>query len=235
MSATTSTSTTHLPLFSPLSPLSTKVLSLSGFSSDLKTRDIQSIFATWEDERGGFKIKWINDTNALIIFNDASIAKKAYLHTLMASPIQLANAKVRPYDGNDASTLIASVSNRARSRSNTHHTNNSTVDEESSQVENHLNNNLSSSSPIKSTRSTNGGSTLGHRRHQSGSNTSIASASLPAKPVAAALYDAAHGGPSPARHLANAAVAEEAAAAKQAQEDKNVLTSVVKEEEDEEA
>lgn len=226
MSATTASSTTHLPLFSPLAPLSTRILALSGFPPELKTRDIQAIFQTWEDDKGGFKIKWVDDTNALVIFNDPSVAKRAYLHTLMSPPASLISqttgqvAKVRPYDGQDASGIIASVQNRPRSRSNTGgHAHTSSIDESSSATaDDALGSSrdwLPSSSPHKHSGSIgrSQGSLLGHRRHQSGSNTSTASiAGLPAKPVAAALFDAAQGGPSPARHLANAAAAEKAAA-----------------------
>lgn len=223
MSATTASSTTHLPLFSPLAPLSTRILSLSGFPPELKTRDIQAIFQPWEDDKGGFKIKWVDDTNALVIFNDPSVAKRAYLHTLMTPPASLVSvatgqvAKVRPYDGQDASGIIASVQNRPRSRSNTSGIHASNSDENLASSDDNtsaLPSSSSTSSPHKRNASIGRttGSLLGHRRHQSGSNTSIASASLPPKPVAAALFDAAQGGPSPARHLANAAAAEKAAA-----------------------
>lgn len=79
----------------PLSPLSasvTRILSLSGFPSELKTRDIQvsrpaslvrpgrgaypgwrcqAAFVDWENVNGGFKIKWRDDTSLLIVFADA--------------------------------------------------------------------------------------------------------------------------------------------------------------------
>lgn len=58
-----------LPL---LSPLVTRILELSGFPPELKTRDIQAIFSQWESDRGGFKIKWVDDTTALVIFADAA-------------------------------------------------------------------------------------------------------------------------------------------------------------------
>ena len=67
-----------------LSPLVTRILEISGFSSDLKTRDIQSIFAAWEDERGGFKIKWVDDTKVLIIFAEPSTGE-----SLDTSPLQV--------------------------------------------------------------------------------------------------------------------------------------------------
>lgn len=61
-----------IPMFTPMAPLATRILSLSGFPPELKTRDIQAVFSQWENDRGGFKIKWVNDTNALVIFNDPS-------------------------------------------------------------------------------------------------------------------------------------------------------------------
>jgi len=41
----------------------------------LKTRDIQTIFSQWEHEKGGFRIKWVDDVNALIVFQDATVGK----------------------------------------------------------------------------------------------------------------------------------------------------------------
>lgn len=107
-------------------------------------------------------------------------------------------AKVRPYDGDDASTIISSVQNRPRGRSNAG----------GSGAEPAYGG--AAASPAQG--SPRGGSQRslygpGHRRNPSGSNPS----SLPAKPLAAALFDAANGGPSPAHHLANAVAAEEEA------------------------
>lgn len=73
-------------------------------------------------------------------------------------------------------------------------------------------------------------SSLGHRRNPSGSNSALLSASLPAKPVAAAMFDALQGGPSPARHLANAEKAERAAAVIAAQEAVETVAEEVAEE-----
>ncbi|KAJ1032163.1 hypothetical protein NDA18_001660 [Ustilago nuda] len=69
-----------LPL---LSPLVTRILQLSGFPPQLKTRDLQQVFAAYEEEKGGYKIKWVDDTTALIIFADPAVAKKAYLRTVI--------------------------------------------------------------------------------------------------------------------------------------------------------
>ncbi|TFY50878.1 hypothetical protein EVG20_g11278 [Dentipellis fragilis] len=55
---------------SQLSASVTRILSLTGFPKELKTRDIQSAFAEFETANGGFKIKWIDDTSLLIVFSD---------------------------------------------------------------------------------------------------------------------------------------------------------------------
>lgn len=58
---------------SQLSACVTRILSLTGFPKELKTRDIQAAFSEWDNVNGGFKIKWINDTSLLIVFNDATV------------------------------------------------------------------------------------------------------------------------------------------------------------------
>ncbi|KAG8834655.1 hypothetical protein FRC18_001699 [Serendipita sp. 400] len=102
-----------------LSACVTRILALSGFPASLKTRDIQAAFAEYENDRGGFKIKWIDDTSLLIVFNDAAVAKKAYLSTLVNPPPQFTSptgdsvAYLRPYDGPDAQSVITAVNSRA--------------------------------------------------------------------------------------------------------------------------
>ena len=123
-------------------------------------------------------------------------------------------AKIRPYDGDDASAVISSVANRPRGRS--------IVSGSGAGAEPAYGTSPSASpaqanSSPRATRGMHGHSgsasgsaaffALGHRRTGSGSNPS----SLPAKPLAAALFDAANGGPSPSHHLANAVRAEESA------------------------
>jgi len=39
----------------------------------LKTRDIQSIFRDYESDKGGFRIKWVDDVNALVVFADPAV------------------------------------------------------------------------------------------------------------------------------------------------------------------
>jgi len=299
-----------LPL---LSPLVTKILELSGFPPELKTRDIQAVFQQWEEDRGGFKIKWRDDTTALIVFADPAVgesqaeglqtiirfeskksiwerlrvglqemgssrclphglkigsdsayiqsmflgaterinfqnsyselfqlkevsidstfmfgsltlnhllsllsAKRAYLQTLLSPPPSLMTsagvaAKIRPYDGEDASSVISQLSSRPRGRSTTGSRDQAApaygasspkggeaMLASASQGSN--SGAVGGHSPQKSiSRASHLGNGLGHRRTGSGSNPS----SLPQKPVAAALFDAAQGGPSPATHVIN--------------------------------
>jgi hypothetical protein len=53
----------------------TRILTLSNFSPELKTRDLQSVFARWSEEKGGYKIKWIDDITALAVFADATVGE----------------------------------------------------------------------------------------------------------------------------------------------------------------
>jgi len=104
---------------SGLSASVTRILSLTGFAKELKTKDIQSAFSEWETVGGGFKIKWRDDTSLLIVFNDAAVAKRAYLHTLAFPPAILsAGSVIKPYDGPDAQTVIQTVNTRGQHNSN---------------------------------------------------------------------------------------------------------------------
>ncbi|KAJ2969230.1 hypothetical protein NUW54_g13012 [Trametes sanguinea] len=110
---------------SQLSACVTRILSLTGFSKELKTRDIQAAFSEWDNVNGGFKIKWINDTSLLIVFNDATVAKRAYLHALafppsiFTSPNTSTVVTIKPYDGPDAQDIIQSVNSRQHNNSAT--------------------------------------------------------------------------------------------------------------------
>ncbi|KAG7099863.1 hypothetical protein E1B28_001667 [Marasmius oreades] len=109
---------------SGLSASVTRILYLTGFSKELKTKDIQTAFSDWDNLSGGFKIKWRDDTSLLIVFQDASVAKRAYLHTLAYPPPILINnatgipATVKPYDGADAQNVIQTVNSRGQNNSN---------------------------------------------------------------------------------------------------------------------
>ncbi|KAF5392625.1 hypothetical protein D9757_002238 [Collybiopsis confluens] len=103
-----------------LSASVTRILYLTGFPKELKTKDIQSAFSEWENVTGGFKIKWRDDTSLLIVFQDASVAKRAYLQTLaypppiLTAPATGVAASIRPYDGEDAQTVIQTVNSRGQ-------------------------------------------------------------------------------------------------------------------------
>lgn len=120
---------TSLALTLPLvSPLVTRVLELSGFSPALQTRDIHTLLApSTHGDESIYKIKWRNDTSAYIIFQDPSIAKRAYLQLLCApSPLMREDASdgpgspcarlldvpyasVRPCTGAEAASLLNNV------------------------------------------------------------------------------------------------------------------------------
>ncbi|KAF7307314.1 hypothetical protein MIND_00525400 [Mycena indigotica] len=102
-----------------LSASVTRILFLTGFPKELKTKDIHTAFAEWESVNGGFKIKWRDDTSLLIVFQDASTAKRAYLHTIAFPPPILrspdgVSATIKPYDGSDAQTVIQTVNARSQ-------------------------------------------------------------------------------------------------------------------------
>jgi len=114
-----------IPIISrPIS--TTRILLLSGFATDLKTRDILQVFSEWEDMSGGFRVKWVDDQSAYIVFQDPLVAKKAFLATLSNLPASLAGsidnpaqpaAKLLPYIGAETETILASIATRPRSRS----------------------------------------------------------------------------------------------------------------------
>ncbi|KZT27549.1 hypothetical protein NEOLEDRAFT_1060443 [Neolentinus lepideus HHB14362 ss-1] len=101
-----------------LSASVTRILSLSGFPKELKTKDIQAAFSEWENASGGFKIKWLDDTSLLLVFQDPGVAKRAYLQTVAYPPPTLsppnsdAPAIIKPYDGPDAQNIIQNVNAR---------------------------------------------------------------------------------------------------------------------------
>lgn len=57
----------------------TRILHLSNFPKELKTRDILGAFSEWESEGGGYKVKWLDDTNALIVFESPVVGKFLFL------------------------------------------------------------------------------------------------------------------------------------------------------------
>ncbi|KAM0789103.1 hypothetical protein ACM66B_003159 [Microbotryomycetes sp. NB124-2] len=100
----------------------TRILQLTNFSPELKTKDIQTIFSDWEDDKGGFKIKWNDDSSCWIVFNDPTTAKRAYLTILTNKPAALEptnehEPKLTPYAGPETQAILQAVSTRTRSRS----------------------------------------------------------------------------------------------------------------------
>ncbi|KAG8862973.1 hypothetical protein FRB96_000393 [Tulasnella sp. 330] len=117
-----------------LSAAVTRILTLQGFPPELKTRDIQTAFAAWENERGGFKIKWVDDTTLMLVFMDAGTAKRAYLSTILDPPAQLISTTgdfkktlIKPYDGPNAQAIIANVNARTNNPRAGHATRQSSV------------------------------------------------------------------------------------------------------------
>lgn len=79
----------------------------------------------WEDDRGGFKVKWRDDTSAWIVFADAAVAKRAFLSLLTSPPPSLlppTSTRLHPsitaYTGEDVPQILQAVQNRPRSHSN---------------------------------------------------------------------------------------------------------------------
>ncbi|WVQ76410.1 hypothetical protein IAR50_006076 [Cryptococcus sp. DSM 104548] len=95
-----------------LSAAVTRILHLAHFSPELKTRDLQLMFKDWEADKGGYRIKWLDDTNALIVFADANVAKRAYLTFLLHPPAAFTGL-IRPYDRPDAAAIIQSLAARS--------------------------------------------------------------------------------------------------------------------------
>lgn len=57
----------------------TTILDCSGFPASFKTYHIQDMFRIYEDMPGSFKIKWMDDTRALIIFGSAATGKYLFM------------------------------------------------------------------------------------------------------------------------------------------------------------
>jgi len=73
---------------------STRILDVFDFPASFKTHHLHEIFQEYENMRGGYRIKWMDDTRALIIFEHPATARKAYLDNVTN---QL--AQIKPYDG----------------------------------------------------------------------------------------------------------------------------------------
>lgn len=68
------------PLGGPSSgPNQTRILLLSNFSPSLKTKDLQDLVADWQDDHGGLKVKWRDDTSAWVVFADPTVGESHWL------------------------------------------------------------------------------------------------------------------------------------------------------------
>ncbi|KAI8072198.1 uncharacterized protein B0P05DRAFT_549282 [Gilbertella persicaria] len=83
-----------MPVEVPIVDEPTTVLDCYDFPPAFKTHHLHDIFRSYETSRGGYRIKWLSDTRALIIFDHPATAKKAYIDN-----VTHALAKIRPYDG----------------------------------------------------------------------------------------------------------------------------------------
>jgi hypothetical protein len=173
---------------SGLSASVTRILYLTGFPKELKTKDIQSAFSEYESTNGGFKIKWRDDTSLLIVFQDPSVAKRAYLHTvafpppILTSTVTGVSATIRPYDGPDAQAVIQNVNTRGQhnaSASRTHNARSSSISAFPSTRS------LSNSSSVPSSHRNNPGQQISIPEHQqvNGREPSPTLPSLPSQPT----------------------------------------------------
>lgn len=58
----------------------TTILDCYDFPSSFKTHHLQDMFREYESMRGGYSIKWVDDTRALIIFEHPNTGKDANAH-----------------------------------------------------------------------------------------------------------------------------------------------------------
>jgi len=182
---------------SGLSASVTRILYLTGFPKELKTKDIQAAFSEYESMNGGFKIKWRDDTSLLIVFQDPTVAKRAYLHTIAFSPPVLTSssglpAVIRPYDGPDAQAVIQAVNARGQ-----HHPNNPSrsqgVRSASISVFPTGRNSSGSISNYRNSQMTNNNSHIAIPEHVGGREPSPTLPSLPSHPTLNALISSSLG------------------------------------------
>ncbi|KAF8940279.1 hypothetical protein EDD21DRAFT_219324 [Dissophora ornata] len=76
------------------------ILELYDFSPSIKTMHLTDMFSAFENRSGGFRIKWIDDTRALVIFESAAVAKQAYIANITNQI-----ARIKPYAGADKESI----------------------------------------------------------------------------------------------------------------------------------
>ena len=86
---------------SGLSASVTRILYLTGFPKELKTKDIHQAFTEYDSMSGGFKIKWRDDTSLMIVFQDAAIGACLSTQNVITSLFIGSNSQARlsPYLG----------------------------------------------------------------------------------------------------------------------------------------
>jgi hypothetical protein len=187
---------------SGLSASVTRILALTGFPKELKTKDIQSAFSEWEATNGGFKIKWKDDTSLLIVFQDATIAKRAYLHAIAFPPPILTSgttgmvATIRPYDGPDAQAVIQNVNSRGQHNSNPSRSHNPRAASMSAFPSGHGRGSSVAVSNGQTSRSSNSNNNIAippPTQHQNGREPSPTLPSLPSHPTLNSLISSSLG------------------------------------------
>lgn len=74
-----------------LSASVTRILALTGFPPELKTKDIQAAFGEFDAMNGGFRIKWVDDTSLLLVFNDAGVGESNLFSSHLLRPTEVAS------------------------------------------------------------------------------------------------------------------------------------------------
>ncbi|KAG0227875.1 R3H and coiled-coil domain-containing protein 1 [Actinomortierella wolfii] len=76
------------------------ILELTHLAPSTKSFQVNDMFAPYANRSGGFRVKWIDDSRALVIFESATVAKQAYMATKSVTL-----ATVAPYRGSDKDTI----------------------------------------------------------------------------------------------------------------------------------
>ncbi|KAF9969338.1 hypothetical protein BGZ73_008340 [Actinomortierella ambigua] len=99
-SATTTTTTTTTAGEGNVMGEDDSILELSNLAPSIKTVHVNDMLAPFANKAGGFRIKWIDDSRALVIFESAAVANQAFIATQSGTW-----ATVAPYRGADRDAL----------------------------------------------------------------------------------------------------------------------------------
>lgn len=80
------------------------ILELYDFSASIKTAHLTDMFAVYENRSGGFRIKWVDETKALVIFESAAVGTLSLF--LMNLLVPLPHAVVVPQSLTFSSPLV---------------------------------------------------------------------------------------------------------------------------------